>query len=163
MLSEAEKGEMFNQAIDMPDALRSEALSISLKPEKIRYSLRIKPSDLSAVKKSSGLKFSSRIGSTVSTKGQSIYSLGPDEWLIIADPTLKERLSKVLQKIEKNYTVSVTDISHRNIGFEVSGPRAKRALNAGCPLDLSLEMFPVGKVTRTVFESAAIIAHDKRA
>jgi len=115
MLSEAEKGEMFNQAIDMPDALRSEALSISLKPEKIRYSLRIKPSDLSAVKKSSGLKFSSRIGSTVSTKG------------------------------------------HRNIGFEVSGPRAKRALNAGCPLDLSLEMFPVGKVTRTVFESAAII------
>jgi len=37
------------------------------------------------------------------------------------------------------------------------GKYAARMINVGCPLDLSLEKFPVGKCTRTVFENAEIM------
>jgi sarcosine oxidase subunit gamma len=49
------------------------------------------------------------------------------------------------------------DVSHRQIAFEVTGAHAHLALNAGCPLDLHLESFPVGMCTRTILGKADII------
>jgi sarcosine oxidase, subunit gamma len=43
---------------------------------------------------------------------------------------------------------SLVDVSHRNIGLIVEGPRAADLFNAGCPLDLNPEAFPVGMCTR---------------
>jgi len=148
---------LFDQALDIPDSLKTDELKVTLMPESLRYSVRIKTSDLKAVKKLSGLNFPSKISKTDRSKAQVILCLGPDEWLIIADPKEKTKLAKTFAKIEKDYVVSVTDISHRNIGFGITGPLAVKTVNAGCPLDLSLEAFPVGKTTRTVFESASII------
>ena len=148
---------LFDQAIDIPESLNSNELKLILLPERLRYSVRVKPSDVTAIKKASGLKFPSKIGASDMSMTQFILCLGPDEWLIIADPKEKVKLTKALTKIQDGYTVSVTDVSHRNIGFSLLGPRAVKMLNAGCPLDLSLEAFPVGKTTRTVFESASIV------
>ena len=148
---------VIDQAIDIPDRLKTDELRLMLMGEKLRYNVRLKTADLSAIKKSSGLKFPSKIGQSDMSKTQVILCLGPDEWLIIADPKNAAKLSKTLAKIAKDFTVSITDISHRNIGFGLIGPRAVEALNVGCPLDLSLESFPIGKTTRTVFESAGII------
>jgi len=130
---------LFDQALDIPDSLKTDELKVTLMPESLRYSVRIKTSNLKAVKKLSGLNFPSKIGKTDRSKAQVILCLGPDEWLIIADPKEKTKLAKTFAKIEKDYVVSVTDISHRNIGFGITGPLA------------------VGKTTRTVFESASII------
>jgi len=148
---------LFDQALEIPDSLNTDKLKLILLPERLRYSVRIKKSDLTAVAKLSGLKFPTKIGKTEMSKSQTILCLGPDEWLIIADPNEKAKLAKIFAKIDKGYVVSITDISHRNIGFEITGPLAMKAINAGCPLDLSQEAFPVGKATRTVFESTAII------
>ena len=148
---------LFDQALDIPDSLKTDELKITLIPERLRYSVRIKTSDLSAVKKLSGLKFPSKIGKTNMSKAQLILCLGPDEWLIITDPKEEAKLAKVFATIEKDFTVSITDISHRNVGFDIMGANMVKAINVGCSLDLSLESFPVGKTTRTVFESASII------
>ena len=52
---------------------------------------------------------------------------------------------------------SLVDVSHRQIGLVASGPAAARVLNAGCPLDLGLNAFPVGFATRTLFDKAEIV------
>lgn len=128
-----------------------------LMPESLRYSVRIKKADLAAVKKVSGLKFPSKIGKTDISAGRHILCLGPDEWLIVADSKEKTKLGTAFAKIQKGHVVSIVDVSHRNIGFGLTGVNAVRAINAGCPLDLSLEAFPIGKTSRTVFESASIV------
>ena len=148
---------LFNQAIDVPKSLNTDELKFILMSERLRYSVRIKTADLAVVKKLSGLKFPSKIGKTDISEGRFILCLGPDEWLIIAEPKEKAKLDKVFVKIEKSYVVSITDISHRNVGFEVMGTKAVKTINVGCPLDLSLHAFPVGKATRTVFESTSIV------
>ncbi|MEP3891438.1 MAG: sarcosine oxidase subunit gamma family protein [Hellea sp.] len=148
---------LFNQAIDIPESLNTDELKLVLMPERLRYSVRAKASDLTAIKRASGVKLPSKIGASYMSMAQFILCLGPGEWLIIADPQEKVKLAKALAKIQENYTVSLTDVSHRNIGFALMGPRAVKMLNVGCPLDLSLEAFPVGRTTRTVFESASIV------
>ena len=148
---------LFDQALHIPDILSSEALTVSLHGEKLRYNLRLKPSDLSSIKKATGLKLPSKMNASSIGKDVTCVKLGPDEWVLIANPAQAAKLEKSLMKISKDFICSVTDISHRNIAFTISGDDSSKLLNVGCPLDLSLDAFPVGKATRTVFESAAIM------
>lgn len=76
-----------------------------------------------------------------------ILWLGPEEWLVLAP----ER-----DPVAYGYG-SVVDVSHRQIGLEITGPHAAMLLNAACPLDLALTAFPVGACTRTVFAKAQIV------
>lgn len=148
---------LFDQAIDIPECLNAEALAVSLMGEKARYSLRLKSADVSAIKKASGLKLPAKIMGASHGKDVTCAKLGPDEWIVIADPAQKPKLDKALAKVSKDFTCSVTDISHRNVGFGITGADAAKLINVGCPLDLSLEKFPVGKAVRTLFESASIL------
>lgn len=83
--------------------------------------------------------------------------MGPDEYLLIdaasgdAGPVLAQ-LGQALQ----GHAHALVDVSHRQLGFEVSGPDAARILNGGCPLDLDLRAFPVGMCTRTLCGKADI-------
>lgn len=148
---------LFDQAIDIPKELTSDAVTVSLLDERIRYSLRVKPTDVTAFKKTTGLNLPKKIGQSTGTKGILSLCLGPDEWLIIAPKSIEETLSEKLVQASNDFTCSVTDVSHRNIGFEISGTSAAALINVGCPQDLSLEKFPVGKTSRTVFESATVV------
>ena len=148
---------LFDQAIDIPKSLSSETITVELLPERIRYSLRIKKEDLTAVKKDTGLKLPLKICGSSTVENTHCIKLGPDEWFVIADVNDKTKLDKLFAKISKNYVCSVTDVSHRNVGFDILGQDAAKLVNVGCPLDLSLEAFPIGKATRTVFESAQIM------
>jgi sarcosine oxidase subunit gamma len=82
--------------------------------------------------------------------------LGPDEWLLIAEddaPSLGGAVEAELDGIPH----SLVDISHRQCAIELAGPGAARLLNAGVPLDLDLEAFPVGMVARTLLLKAEIM------
>jgi sarcosine oxidase subunit gamma len=81
--------------------------------------------------------------------------LGPDEWLLIAPPeeAIFAQLSQALSSIPH----SLVDISHRQIGLELTGARVAQMLNAGCPLDLDLDGFAVDQCTRTIFAKAEMI------
>ena len=80
--------------------------------------------------------------------------LGPDEWLLIAQPG--NGLNRKLADVE-NGNFSAVDISHRNTAIAVSGDKAAAALNAGCPQDLSLAAFPVSACSRTILGKSEIV------
>ena len=79
--------------------------------------------------------------------------IGPDEWLIIDD---KQSIDALMPRRE-NAQFSATDISHRNVGFLLSGEGATNVLNSACPRDLSLSAFPVNTGSRTIFGKAEVV------
>jgi sarcosine oxidase subunit gamma len=52
---------------------------------------------------------------------------------------------------------SAVDVSHRNAALIVEGPGAADVLNAGCPQDLSLAVFPVGACSRTLMGKTEVV------
>ena len=83
--------------------------------------------------------------------------LGPDERLLIGPADAAAEMSDRLQQALAGMPHSVVEISHAQVGFELSGARAADALNIGCPLDLDPASFPVDMCTRTVFAKAQIV------
>ncbi|WP_181699820.1 sarcosine oxidase subunit gamma [Chthonobacter albigriseus] len=83
--------------------------------------------------------------------------LGPDEWLVIAPEHEAESLGAALASALAGVPHALVDVSHRNVGLTVSGPKASYILNHGCPLDLSLAAFPVGMCTRTILAKAEVV------
>ena len=63
----------------------------------------------------------------------------------------------IFARLSGYLTISITDISNRNIGFILRGSEVQKYINSGCPLDLDLKSFPVGESSRTVFESVSIL------
>lgn len=98
------------------------------------------------------------------TQGTRIaISLGPDEWLLIAEDGVAQTLADDIAKALGDYFHSLVDISHRNTGFDVSGAEAATLLATGNPLDLHINAFPVGMATRTIFSKAEIVLWRKNA
>ena len=83
--------------------------------------------------------------------------LGPDEWLLIAESVDPEAMAAEFEAALETAPHSLVDVSHRQVGLDVRGVLAARALSAGCPLDLRASAFPVGMATRTVFDKAEIV------
>jgi len=81
--------------------------------------------------------------------------LGPDEWLLIAEDGAPE-LGGALEAALAGFPHALVDVSHRQCAIELSRPGAARLLNAGVPLDLDPEAFPVGMVARTLLLKAEI-------
>jgi len=83
--------------------------------------------------------------------------LGPDEWLLLAPESEADGLAAAMNAALGSEPASLVDISHRQLGIAVAGPKAAEALNAFNPLDLDLRAFPAGMCTRTVFGKAEIV------
>ena len=124
------------------DAFSGNQVTIRPAPAMARFSLRARnAADLKAVL---GVGVPTKIGATAN----GVACLGPDEWMFrTADGAAPPDAAGKL--------VAVTDISHRNIGIIVEGPRAIEVLSAGCPLDLA--GFAIGRATRTILETVEII------
>src|SRR5271168_116132 len=87
--------------------------------------------------------------------------LGPDEYLLWdgasgADPAAAATATAIEQALG-GLPHALVDIGHRQIGLQVCGPHAAEILSGACPLDLSIEQFPVDACTRTVFAKAEIV------
>lgn len=72
--------------------------------------------------------------------------LGPDEFLLLAH-----------EGAESRRWPETVDVSHRDVGIGITGPRAQWVINAFCALDLHHSAFPVGMCTRTVFGKAEVL------
>ncbi len=93
----------------------------------------------------------------VAGAGRAALWLGPDEWLLLAPPAEGPALAAALARAMEGQPHSLVDVSDRQTAIEITGPDAAAALNAGCPLDLDPEAFPVGMCTRTVLAKAEIV------
>lgn len=121
-----------------------------------RFSLRARLG-AGAAPKVGGLVLDAPIN-TVGTDGEVwIARLGPDEWLVGGPEADADLLQGRIHEALAGLPHSLVDVSHRNVGIDVSGRQAAVALNAGCPLDLSEAAFPPGSATRTLLGKAEIV------
>jgi sarcosine oxidase, subunit gamma len=120
----------------------ADGVTISLAPPMARYSLRARQAQ--ALETLLGVKVPKKIGATEG----GIACLGPDEWLMRAPVGTSIPMGAGL-------AVAVTDVSERSVCLIVEGPKAAQTLMSGCPQDL--DTFPVGRVSRTIYETVEII------
>jgi len=88
---------------------------------------------------------------------RTILWLGPDEFLLLAPANEEAQIEATIAASLGTTPYALVGVSHRNTALEISGVRAARLLNAGCPLDLDDRAFPVAMCTRTVLAKAPIV------
>ena len=107
-----------------------------------------------------GLKISAQPCTSSTTRApneRAALWLGPDEQLVLAPVGDGESVARALRESLTALPHSVVDVSHRQIAVEVSGSLAQNILNAGCPLDLHISVFPIGMCTRTILGKCDIV------
>ena len=92
------------------------------------------------------------INRAVTSGTRTVMKLGPDEWLILAEADAALQLD-----LPPGVKLAMVDVSHRQAALQIAGPLVEAVLNAGCPLQLDLVAFPVGRATRTLFAKAEIV------
>ena len=121
-----------------------------------RYSLRGREPVVALCGTALGLALDSPINRASITDSCSALHLGPDEWLLLIEQTRAEDLSNRLCAAAGDHPFALVDVSHRNAGFNLQGPAVVAALASGCPQNLELDAFPIGKCTRTIYAKAGI-------
>jgi sarcosine oxidase subunit gamma len=122
-------------------------------PHATRMALRAPAESLAALSSALGVTIPAAPKTSGRSGSRSALWLGPDEWLVI-----DEAGGDMMTALKGTGVVhSATDVSHRNVAIIVSGPGAETAIMAGCPQDLSLDAFPVGACSRTLFGKAEIV------
>ena len=116
--------------------------TMALVPAARRYSLRGTASGLQAFVP---VKLPTKIGDVSDTSDGLAVMLGPDEWLLIGG----------VAGDSAGHPVSITEITERQIGLAIEGPRAAELLMSGCPLDL--ERMAATRGTRTIYETVEIV------
>ena len=115
--------------------------SMVLEPAAKRYSLRGNAENLQAFVP---INLPTKIGDLSDSAAGLAVMLGPDEWLLIGS----------VSGDSAGQAVSLTEITERQIGLLIEGPRAAELLMSGCPLDL--ERIPAGRGTRTIYETVEV-------
>jgi sarcosine oxidase subunit gamma len=131
----------------------SSSVRLEAAPPAERISLRAGVEDVATLSSALGIDLPVRPKTSASANGRSALWLGPDEWLVIAEGN-----GGLMQAAKNSGALhSAADVSHRNTAILVSGPGAVAAINAGCPQDLSLKVFPVGACSRTILGKVEIV------
>ncbi len=142
---------------DVPLVSLPDRVAVTAAPDACRFLFRGGVDAVNACGK--GLGFALPIQACLSSgKGStSALWLGPDEWLIIGPDADTASLESTLKKSLQSHAHSLVDVSHRQVGLELTGTDAAQLLNSCCLLDLDIAAFPVGMCVRTVFGKAEIV------
>jgi sarcosine oxidase subunit gamma len=131
--------------------------TISILPPATRLAVRGRGEAVAALGDAFGLALPPDSCRANSSGSRSALWLGPDEWLLIAPDGEAPALAAWMADALGDAPSSIVDVSDRNVGIAVAGPKAAEAINGFCPLDLQVAAFPVGMCTRTVFGKAEIV------
>ncbi len=135
----------------------ADAVAVSLLPAASRLSVRGSGDAVKTLGDAFGLTLPADACRARANSQRAALWLGPDEWLLIAPDGEMPVLGDWMIDALRDTPASVVDVSDRNVGIAVSGPKAAEAINGFCPLDLELAAFPVGMCTRTIFGKAEIV------
>ena len=83
--------------------------------------------------------------------------LGPDEWLVLAEPRREAELCSALRAAFGDRHHSVVDVSAMRAIIELSGADARLVLAKGCPLDLHAGNFGPGHCAQSLLAKAQVI------
>jgi sarcosine oxidase subunit gamma len=130
---------------------------VTLQPPLTRFSLRIGADEATRRGTVAGLRLDLPIN-RCSVDGERIAArLGPDEWLLLAPEPDGIGLGENISAELEGSFFALTDVGHRNVGFQVAGIHAAEIINGGCPLDLLDTAFPARSATRTLLGKAEIV------
>ena len=133
------------------------AEAVTILPPGARLAVRAGGDAVSTIGDAFGLALPTNACTSTSNGSRAALWLGPDEWLLIASEGEMPALAAWMEDAIGETPASIVDVSDRNIGIEVAGPKAAEAINGFCPLDLDPAAFPVGMCTRTLFGKAEIV------
>jgi sarcosine oxidase subunit gamma len=123
--------------------------------EVVRLSLRCGSAPLGPLGAAFGVALPSRPLTAATRGARAALWLGPDEWLLLAEDAAAASLIPALEAARGAAAASITDISDRQVGLELTGPSVPELLAEGCPLDLGT--FAIDGCTRTLFGKVEIV------
>ena len=85
--------------------------------------------------------------------------LGPDEWLVVADPDAAHTIVHELEDALSGHHRSILDVSANRIVFQLID--GLEALSSGCGLDLHPTRWRPGMCAQTLFGQAQVILHQR--
>lgn len=83
--------------------------------------------------------------------------LGPDEYLVLAQPGLQRTLESALRQAIGDASGVVVDVSAQRTTLTLSGPHARDLLAHGCAIDLHPSVSPTGTCVQTLLAQSGII------
>jgi sarcosine oxidase subunit gamma len=91
--------------------------------------------------------------------------LGPDEWLVLAEPGRQEQLSGAIRAAIGSDPGAVVDVSAQRTAVSLSGPSARDVLAHGCSIDLDAGVAPAGTCVQTLLArtGVTIVVRDEQA
>jgi sarcosine oxidase, subunit gamma len=85
--------------------------------------------------------------------------LGPDEWLVVAEPNAASTIVRELEDALSGHHRSILDVSANRIVFELVD--GLEVLSSGCGLDLHPTRWRPGMCAHTLFDKAQVILHQR--
>jgi sarcosine oxidase subunit gamma len=142
-----------NALSGLPSIDAAGRLRVSAAADCARFSLGVRDPGRSEAGQALGCPLPVRIGSLDQCDGRSALCVGPDEWLLLAPLAEVQAIEERFRSIQAPH--SLVDVSHREVGIDISGPAAELALSSACALDPDAIAPRSG--TRTIFDKAPII------
>jgi sarcosine oxidase subunit gamma len=90
-------------------------------------------------------------------EGNTVYWLGPDEWLIVTPGDRRAAVESELGDALKDLCAAVTDVSGGQTVVVVHGEHVRQLLAKGCPLDLHPRAFDIGRCAQTHLAKVPIL------
>lgn len=109
------------------------------------------------------LGFPSDPNTVAGDPGWDVLWLGPDEWLVVADPGTAVAVAAVLEGSLAGDHHSVVDVSVNRAVLELTGSGRHELLATACPLDLHPRAWSVGRCAQTLFGAAPVLLQERAA
>jgi sarcosine oxidase, subunit gamma len=140
-----------------PTGAGADAASVVRLPRLGRFVFRGRTEAVEAVSGAYGARLPREACRAAFSGSRAALWLGPNEWLLLLPESEVDNCAAALTRALAGLPHSLVDISHRQVGLEIMGRPAASLLNAGCPLNLDVAVFPVGMCTRTLLGKAEIV------
>ena len=92
-------------------------------------------------------------------EGRDVLWLGPDEWLVVAQPDDAMTIVRELEETLAGHHHSVLDVGANRIVYELRD--GLEPLSSGCGLDLHPSRWTPGMCAQTLFGGAQVILHQR--
>jgi sarcosine oxidase subunit gamma len=115
------------------------------------------PRFVAGVRDALGVVPPARPNTVTEAEGNTVYWLGPDEWLIVTPGERRAAIENGLRSALKGLWIAVTDVSGGQTVVVVHGDQVRQLLAKGCPLDLHPRAFDIGQCAQTHLAKAPIL------
>jgi sarcosine oxidase subunit gamma len=124
------------------------AVAIRELPFLAHTDVRLEPGARAAVERGLGIPLPQQPNTWVHGERSALW-LGPDEWLLVTPPDSQAAVDAAVRAALADGWGAVVDVSDQRTILELSGPRARDVLAAGCSIDLHPRAFSPGRCAQT--------------